>query len=127
MMIPFGTYRNAMRQGVAAALAKAGTMASSSGRARAVPPPRSSARLDNGLLRCMLLSGGSSHLEGPATDNLHHQRGKAIVVRRHLARDLVHSRPVVRLESPPQRIGEQLLGEVTVEGAGVPSQDLPQA
>ncbi len=49
-MIPFGTYTNAMRTGVAAAVFlaafRAGIMESSSGRASAVPNPRNMVRRD---------------------------------------------------------------------------------
>src|ERR1700681_2588579 len=44
IMIPFGTSMNAMRTGRAVAAAKAGVMASSTGKARTAPVPRKKAR-----------------------------------------------------------------------------------
>ena len=44
MMMPFGTYTNAIRTGVLAGAAKAGAMESRKGRATAVPMPRKMVR-----------------------------------------------------------------------------------
>src|ERR1700730_9670969 len=44
IMIPFGTSMNAMRTGRDVAVAKAGVIASTTGRARAAPVPRRKAR-----------------------------------------------------------------------------------
>src|SRR5260370_42216285 len=50
IMIPLGTSMNDMRIGRAVAAAKAGVMASSTGKARAAPVPRKKARRGMGFL-----------------------------------------------------------------------------
>src|SRR5580658_8733061 len=68
IMMPLGTSMKAMRTGRAVAVAKAGVMASSTGKASAAPVPRRKVRrgidfLVTGNIAC------SPHLEWPALDD----------------------------------------------------------
>jgi hypothetical protein len=76
MMIPFGTVKNerrlAMFDAVSAGDAKAGTIASKSGRASAVPAPRKKVRRGIDFLKMFTLTR-SPHLERHTVDDAHNQ------------------------------------------------------
>src|SRR4051794_14067878 len=97
MTIPFGTYRNAMRVGVAAfttaARANGGTIASRNGRANAAPAALlSKERRDMRLSGCTRALLFRSHLKWFTLDNGSHQDGQLIAARDQLLIDLVYGR-----------------------------------
>src|SRR5438046_771459 len=54
----------------------------------------------------------SPHLERPAVDDRRHQGCEPVVIARQLAADLLDDRTIGSFEPAPERIREQLLGEI---------------
>src|SRR4051794_31097147 len=103
---------NAMRRGALAAPALAkpvGSIASSNGRATAVPRPRNTVRreisLDISLLRCGPL------LERVALDDLDQQGREPVVLPARGCHDRAHRPPVVPLQAAAEGVGQHLLGD----------------
>src|SRR6185437_2939680 len=95
--MPFGTYRKAIRVGVAvpaAARTKGGIMASRSGSASTVPAPRSTERREILLFKCMLSFLFLPHQERLAFHNRRYQHGKFVPAGHYLLIDLIHRRAV---------------------------------
>src|SRR6185503_19288834 len=130
MMMPFGTAKNDKRAArgaaICAAEANAGTIASSSGSASAVPAPRRNVRLGIAF-RKTIMSAGSPHLKRHAGDDPHDDRRPAVVTGRRVAHDRPHRRHVVRLDTPSQRVGQQPFRGRRHELVLLVEEDLPQS
>src|SRR4051812_7649511 len=118
---------NAMRRGglAAPALAKpVGNIASSNGRATAVPMPRNTVRreisLDISLLRCGPL------LERVTLDDFDDQGGEPVVPPARGVHERAHRPPVVPLQAAAEGVGEHLLGGAAHERVPVRTQDFPE-
>src|SRR5262245_26740991 len=132
--MPFGTYTPAKRRtgraGVSAIAVAAGTIASSSGSARAAPAPRRNVRRGNAFLvitmwrspvsslargGCRgdrhLAATGPPHLERRAVHDPGHDRGPSIIRGTSIADDRANDRHIRVLEAASERVGEQLLRE----------------
>src|SRR4051794_2636882 len=105
----------------------AGTIASRSGSASAAPTPRMNVRRGNAIFLITMSRSPARrdgaprrsirallrhpHLKRRARDDALHDRRKTVGRARRLPLDLADRRRVEGLESPPERIGQQLLGE----------------
>src|ERR1700676_2503223 len=79
IMIPFGTSMNDMRIGRAVSAAKAGVMASSTGKAKAAPAPRKKVR--RGMDFLVITIAYPPHLERRAPDDAENDGRPPLVVR----------------------------------------------
>src|SRR4051812_17992554 len=125
IMIPFGTSMNDMRTGCLVSFAKAGVMASSTGRARTAPVPRRKARRGIDLLDITIAN--PPHLERCALDDAENDGRPPLVVRGRLANDLAKNRAIVLFHAAAQRIRHEPLGECFHEQVAPAQQDLAQA
>src|ERR1700731_3586375 len=91
-MIPLGTSMNDMRIGRFASTAKAGVMASSTGKARAAPVPRKKAR--RGIDFLVITIAHPPHLKRVAFDDTENDGRPPLVIRRSVARDPANHRGV---------------------------------
>src|SRR5262249_33479320 len=97
---------------VAAAGANAGIIASSSGRATAVPIPRSIVRRERDFLVTNIFFsspsslGSSSHFKWRALDDSRHQRPPPSILSRRIALDFSNGGGVVILQPAAQRVGQ---------------------
>src|SRR5437867_2533330 len=110
MMIPFGTVKNERRvavlEAVSAGEPKAGSIASSSGNARAVPAPRKKVRLGIDFLKIIMLPS-SPHLKRHTVDDVHDQRRPSIIVGCRAPNDLADGRHVKRLSASRQCVCQE--------------------
>src|SRR5580700_294473 len=105
IMMPLGTSMKAMRTGRAVAVAKAGVMASSTGRASTAPVPRRKARRGIDFLEITTIAY-PPHLKWRAVDDAENDRRPALVIGGCLTRDPAHDRAVVLLEAAAQGVGQ---------------------
>src|SRR5262245_58025902 len=125
LKIPFGTCMNAMRIGRLVAAANAGVMASSMGRARVAPTPRTKVRLGIAFLKTTI--AGLPHLKWCAFDDSTTDCRPLGMMHASLARDLAKGRVVVLFQATTQRISQQPFGEGFNEHVLFLQQDIAQA
>src|SRR5437763_12216064 len=101
--MPFGTYRNAMRNGADAVAAKAGVIASRTGSAIAAPMPCNIARLESRLPGFMRTSlHALSHLERRALYDRENQTRELILSGHRLLPDFFHRSRILPFKSAAQ-------------------------
>src|SRR5712691_13352220 len=76
--------------------------------------------LDPGSL---LYSIAASHLEGLAIHDLPHHCRETIIVRGHLAADVIHHGLIVPFEPATQSERQQLFSQIARKGVGLPLED----
>src|SRR5580700_3423172 len=125
IMMPLGTSMKAMRTGRAVAVAKAGVMASSTGKASAAPVPRRKARRGIDFLEISIAC--PPHLKRRAVDDAENDRRPALVVGGGLMGALAHDRTVVLLETAAERVGQEPVRAGLHELLAPAQQDVAQA